>query len=214
MPRRELATWIAERAWPSVVDHTEGNKPYFKSQERPGFQRHLLAFSGRPGGGAEGQGVRVLRRAMALVGEQYTGRLCAIFADDARERGVMGGLRLPSPRASAIVHAPAQADADRAGGDESLGGYAAPSSGEKPLLRLIVSQSKSSKSTSTNRRRKLLKFAFDDEDGRLSAALRPAASEAGDDKDGGEAFEAAAMASRDVILDWLELVSAGKIESF
>ena len=46
MPRRDLAIWIAERAWPSVVDHTEGNKPYFKSGSALGFRGtcwHLAA---------------------------------------------------------------------------------------------------------------------------------------------------------------------------
>ena len=152
---------------------------------------------------------------MALVGEQYVGRLCAIFADGARERGVMGGLRLPSPRtsANAQTHADATDEVNLVGGDEILGGNAARSPSARPRLRLIVSQSKSSKSTSTKRHRKLLKFAFDDEDGRLSAALNPDTT--GDVLDkGSDAFEAAAMASRDVVLQWLEQVSAGKIESF
>ena len=105
------------------------------------------------------------------------------------------------------------------GASEHLSGYAAPSQLGflKPVLRLIVSQSDS---RSSKTRSSLLKFAFDDEDGKLSAALIPTSrsSKRVAIEDGAllidDAFEAAAMASRDVILEWLRQVSAGEVESF
>ena len=151
-----------------------------------------------------------------MVGEQYIGRLCVIFADDARERGVMGGLRLPPLQTSSGI----DRDMDgEEGSSQDLDGYAAPSPAQvfKPLLRLVISQSDS---MSSKQRKKLLKFAFDDVDGKLSVALNPtptsresaATGEGGIEID--DMFESAAMASRDVILEWLNQVSAGEVESF
>ena len=234
MPRRDLADWISERSWPSIIDHTEGNKPYFKNHKRPGYQRHLLAFSGLSGNSdrwnrqmeiesdgitetitvrEEPKEVQVLRRAMAMVTEHYMGRLCSIMADDARSRGVMSGLRLPPLQSGANQpehHADIGLDKDA----EQLGSFATP--GRKPneilpKLRLVVSKSTPA---SSSKRSSLLKFAFDDEDSKLKDALESVAEHQHKGKDEDEAFESAAMTSCDVILEWLDKVSDGSVPSF
>ena len=56
---------------------------------------------------------------MALVAEQYIGRICAIFADDARERGVMGASRVPSLQTPSGIEEDEDQDQD-VDGDEVL----------------------------------------------------------------------------------------------